>query len=174
MVIVGCSVGGSCALEVAALVPERVKALVLVGTKAGHRPEPALRDAAVAILRERGVAGAWETCWAALFSAHADPSIVERARGIACAQRVDDLIRGVRVFHGRRDMELFARRWPGPLALIGGEHDRTPPPSRGAMLAAHAVRGTSHVIAACGHYVNLEQPAAFDAIVERVISDASA
>ena len=40
-VVVGNSVGGSCAIEVARLAPERVAAMVLVGAKAGVRPEPA-------------------------------------------------------------------------------------------------------------------------------------
>lgn len=47
LIVVGCSVGGSCAIEVAATAPERVAALVLVGTKAGHRPDPTLHAAAV-------------------------------------------------------------------------------------------------------------------------------
>ncbi len=43
VVVVGNSIGGSCAIEVAMLAPTKVKALVLCGTKAGHRPEPDLR-----------------------------------------------------------------------------------------------------------------------------------
>src|SRR5688572_18383674 len=42
LVVIGCSVGGSCALELAAVAPDRVAALVLIGTKAGHRRDPAL------------------------------------------------------------------------------------------------------------------------------------
>ena len=38
IIVVGCSVGGSVALEVARLAPERVAALVLVGTNARHLP----------------------------------------------------------------------------------------------------------------------------------------
>lgn len=51
LLVVGCSVGGPCALEGAALAPERIAALVLIGTKAAHRPEPAL-------CRSAGPAGA--------------------------------------------------------------------------------------------------------------------
>src|SRR5688500_9311118 len=39
VVVVGCSVGGSCALEVARAAPERVRGIVLVGAKADVRPE---------------------------------------------------------------------------------------------------------------------------------------
>ena len=46
LIVVGCSVGGSCALEVAVTAPERVAALVLIGTKAKHDPDPALHASA--------------------------------------------------------------------------------------------------------------------------------
>jgi pimeloyl-[acyl-carrier protein] methyl ester esterase len=55
LVVVGCSVGGSCAIEVARLVPDRVKAVVLCGTKAGHDPEPAFRDEALRVLAAEGI-----------------------------------------------------------------------------------------------------------------------
>jgi pimeloyl-ACP methyl ester carboxylesterase len=47
LIVVGCSVGGSCAIEVAVAAPDRVAALVLIGTKAAHRPEPALHEDAL-------------------------------------------------------------------------------------------------------------------------------
>ncbi len=46
IVVVGCSVGGSCALEIAAAAPSRIAALILIGTKAAHRPDPALQAVA--------------------------------------------------------------------------------------------------------------------------------
>src|SRR5262245_41107688 len=51
LIVIGCSVGGSCALEVAAIAPHRVAALVLIGTKAGHQPDPALHASALKVLR---------------------------------------------------------------------------------------------------------------------------
>jgi pimeloyl-ACP methyl ester carboxylesterase len=39
-IVVGNSIGGSCALEMARLAPNQIDALVLAGTKAAHRPEP--------------------------------------------------------------------------------------------------------------------------------------
>src|ERR1700733_2868413 len=47
LVVVGNSVGGSCALEVARQAPRRVKAIVLIGAKAGVRPDPLFRDESV-------------------------------------------------------------------------------------------------------------------------------
>ncbi len=42
IVVVGCSVGGSCALEILNRAPERIAATILIGTKARHDPDPAL------------------------------------------------------------------------------------------------------------------------------------
>jgi pimeloyl-ACP methyl ester carboxylesterase len=39
LIVVGCSVGGSCALELAVAAPDRIAALVLIGTKAERRPD---------------------------------------------------------------------------------------------------------------------------------------
>jgi pimeloyl-ACP methyl ester carboxylesterase len=43
LIVVGCSAGGSCALEAAIAAPNRVAALVLIGTKTAHRADPAER-----------------------------------------------------------------------------------------------------------------------------------
>src|SRR5262245_28737915 len=55
LVVIGCSVGGSCAFEIAAIAPERVAALVLIGTKAGHRPDPALHAGALRTIADKGL-----------------------------------------------------------------------------------------------------------------------
>ncbi len=163
LTLVGNSVGGSCALEVARLAPDRVGLLVLVGAKAGHRPEPEFRDAAVRLLSEQGMAGAWPTYWEPLFGPNAEPDAIEAARRIAFAQDIDDVIRGVRVFHGRPDRSDLVRTWPGPVVVVSGEHDRTP--ANGSALAASAPNGTFHLVEDAGHYLTFEQPAALQLVL---------
>jgi pimeloyl-[acyl-carrier protein] methyl ester esterase len=63
LVLIGTSIGGSCAIEVAALAPERVRQLVLIGAKPGHRPEPDARDTAVRLLAQHGMRAAWPEYW---------------------------------------------------------------------------------------------------------------
>ena len=99
LVVVGNSVGGSCAIEVARLAPERVRLIVLVGAKPGHRPEPDFCDAVIRLLSEHGMSVAWREYWEPLFAPNADPLVVQQARRIALAQSVDAIIGGVRVFH---------------------------------------------------------------------------
>jgi pimeloyl-ACP methyl ester carboxylesterase len=174
LLLVGNSVGGSCALEVARLAPDRVAAIVLVGAKASHRPEPGLRDAAVAVLTEGGMAAAWPEYWAPRFGSGADPAVVEAARRIAFAQHPADVIRGVRAFHGRRDRTEFALTWPKPLVVVSGAQDRAPSPETAAALAAGAPHGAFHRVEDSGHYVSLEQSREFERILRAVTTAAGA
>jgi pimeloyl-ACP methyl ester carboxylesterase len=162
-VVVGCSVGGSCALEVASLAaPGQVSGVVLVGAKAGVRPDPRLRDSAIDVLRRRGLSAAWDAYWRPLFGRSTPVDVVASARALALDQDVDDIIRGVRAFHDRRDLTGFAHSWPGPIVIISGDQDRTPSPSAAALPGR-----PFHLVEDCGHYVSLERPASFRTLLTR-------
>jgi pimeloyl-ACP methyl ester carboxylesterase len=169
LLVVGSSVGGSCALEVARLAPDRVAALVLIGAKAGVRREPALRDEAVRVLGERGMAEAWAKYWEPLFGSHAEAAIVANARRIALAQNLADVICGVRAFHDRVDRDQFVRGWRKPLVVVSGDQDRSPTPETAAAAAIGAPLGAFHVVEDCGHYVSLERPRELETILRQVV-----
>ncbi|MDR6951043.1 pimeloyl-[acyl-carrier protein] methyl ester esterase [Ancylobacter sp. 3268] len=169
LVVVGCSIGGSCALELAAAAPERVAALVLIGTKAVHRPEPAFRDAALDILAHEGVAPAWQALWAPLFPTSA-ACARDRAAAIALRQSAGDLARAIRAFHSRPSRDDILAAFPGPVTIVTGADDRFPGPAVSSAQARLARRGTLHVLPGCGHYVPLEQPAELNAIVSGVLA----
>jgi pimeloyl-ACP methyl ester carboxylesterase len=171
MLVVGCSVGGSCALEVAAAAPEQVRAVVLVGAKAAVRPDPRLRDEAVALLESGGMAPAWERYWRPLFGPETPAETLSAARSLAMAQDVADVVRGVRAFHDRRDLTGVVTRWPRPLVVVNGASDTSPSPSTAAALAARAPDGRLRVVDGCGHYVNLERPAALDAVITTTLAE---
>lgn len=167
LVVVGNSIGGSCAVEVASLAPERVRLLVLIGAKPGHRPEPGRRDEAVRLLSDAGIEAAWERYWAPLFAPGADAGVVARARAIACSQPVDDVIRGVQVFHGRPDRSAFLESVDLPVLVVSGEHDRTP--SGTEAIAARLCNGTFRRVTGAGHYVPLERPVPLTAMIRQAI-----
>ncbi len=167
-VVIGNSVGGSCALEIARLAPDRVRAIGLIGTKAGHRPEPGLRDAAVRALTERGIDAAWNEFWAPLFGSATDPAVVEAALALARAVPIDDLVRGVRAFHGRADLSAVVRGWSKPIIVISGSEDRAPLPETAETAAAGARLGQFHLVPDIGHYVSLERPSAIREILFQV------
>jgi pimeloyl-ACP methyl ester carboxylesterase len=174
LIVAGCSVGGSCALEVAALAPERVAALVLIGAKAGHRPEPAFRDTALALLQGEGVEAAWARYWAPLFSRETDPAVVEAAKQLALRQDPGALARGVSVFHSRPNREALVASWPRPLWVVTGEEDPTPGLEACRRLAASAPRAQLRVLPSCGHYVSLEQPHVLRALLTEVLEQVHA
>jgi len=169
LIVVGCSVDGSCALEVAITAPERVAALVLIGTKAAHRPNPKFCASALELLERRGTDAAWDTYWAPLFSKMTDPAVVEAARQNTLQQHPANLARGIEVFHSRPSRDQFLANWPKPIAVVTGDEDVAPGIAISTATAASAVHGCIHIIPSCGHYVPLEQPSALNAVLSEVV-----
>lgn len=166
-VVIGSSIGGSCALEVARAAPEQVAGIVLIGAKAGVRPDPVLRDEAICVLETRGVEAAWARFWAPLFGRNTSAAVIAAARELALRQHAADLVRGVRAFHDRRDHTDWVARWRRPLVVIHGAEDVTPAPST----ATRVVLGEQRrfYLVDCGHYVNLEQPAVFRSLLSSAL-----
>jgi pimeloyl-ACP methyl ester carboxylesterase len=170
-IVVGCSVGGSCALEMARLAPDRVEALVLLGSKASVRPDSIARDRYVAAIRDGGPRRIWQETEALCFGPSANPGAVRAAKKIALDQDSDDLIRGTRIFHDRRDASDVVRRWRKPLVVVVGDEDQlsAAPVENADQLAKSAPFGRLHVMRGCGHFANLERPTEFNDIVNDVI-----
>lgn len=169
LIVVGCSVGGSCALEVAALAPDRIAALVLIGTKARHRPEPAFHSSALQLLREQGPQSAWEAYWAPLFSRSTDRQIVEAAKAKTLRQSSQDLTHGVTVFHTRPSRDDVLESLPKPILIISGEDDIAPGVKTNLMQVKQAQHGRLQTVPNCGHYVPLEQPEYFNGVLSDLI-----
>jgi pimeloyl-ACP methyl ester carboxylesterase len=165
LVVIGSSMGGSCALEMARQAPDRIAALVLVGTKAGHRPEPNLRDGIIDSLRNGGVHSLWSWMISELIGFQAERHVIDRIKEIMLDQHNEDLIRAVRVFHGRSDLSDVVKFWEKPLLVICGDCDRTVPEWKASTLANRASHGQMHVMRGCGHYMNMERPSEFNRVV---------
>lgn len=166
LMVVGHSVGGSCALEVARAAPDQVRGVVLVGAKPGVRRDPGARDEAIQLLRQAGVAAAWDRYWAPLFGGRTQPEIVAAAKKTAVEQDVDDLITGVRAFYDRRDHSGFVRTWSGHVLVVSGADDRILSPAT----AARGVEGTwarQIIVKGSGHYLPLEQPDELHRAIDR-------
>lgn len=169
LIVVGASMGASCALEMARQAPDRIEVLVLAGAKAGHRPEPALRDHYIKTLTSQGVEGLWTEIQEELIGPQASPDVVENIRALAQKQSVADLIRAVNVFHSRPDLTEVVSHWQKPLLAIGGDQGTLESRERTAQLAALAPQGKEITFSGCGHYMNLECPDKFNRHLQQIM-----
>jgi pimeloyl-ACP methyl ester carboxylesterase len=182
LIVVGNSIGGSCALEMARLAPERIATLVLVGTKAGHRPEPEFRDRFIAAL-ERDPPAVVRRWVDELLAPECPIEVRERVHAIAQSQPIDDLVRGVRVFHTRPDATDVVASWNRPIVWVRGEFDRMHSAfsefRKPQTLAKSSQKsdGMAHIqmrtVRNCGHYANLEQPHIFRQLLDDVLQFAT-
>ena len=170
VIVVGNSVGGSCAFEVARLARDRVAGIVVIGGKADVRPAPEMRDEALALLGTEGLAAGWERYWRPLFGPGASPDALADAKAMALGQDLGSVVAGVRAFHDRIDRRSVASAWGKPLVGISGEHDVAPPIEVVRQLATGPNR-RFHLVAGCGHYVPLEQPAEFQRLLVDAVVD---
>jgi pimeloyl-ACP methyl ester carboxylesterase len=165
VVLVGASMGGYCALAIARVAPERVRGLVLTGSRAdADTPERrAARADTIDLIRREGAPGLWESMRPKLFPADADPALVGRARAIALEQRPDELVQAVEAIRDRPDstaaLHVLGER---TLAVIGEED----PFVRGDEVPAHEV----HVLPGCGHLPSLQRATEFNELVGRRIA----
>lgn len=165
LVLVGASMGGYLAYEVARLAPERVRGVLTEGARAqadapGGR---ARRDELIRAARERGAEAVWEAMRPVAFSPDAGSELLARARGWALEQEPESLARALAVMRDRRDATGFLKLLDPHPAIVLGELDAVARPAdfQGVVLeeAVHVVRG-------CGHLPSLERPDAFDAVLQ--------
>jgi pimeloyl-ACP methyl ester carboxylesterase len=172
LIIAGNSIGGSCAIEMAALAPERIAAVAMIGAKAGHRPQPDLHREAISLLRGEGVEAGWDRYWGPLFGPGSAEAMAD-AKRIALALSVDDVAAGVTAFHTRADRSEVVPTLRCPIHFISGDHDVAPDLSTIAARVNEARDGRLTIIPECGHYVPLEQPEALNAILRSLIAELS-
>jgi pimeloyl-ACP methyl ester carboxylesterase len=169
LVVVGSSCGGSCALEMARLRPDRIAALVLVGSKAAHRPEPELRDRYVALQRHGGAPALWNELGHRYFGPSSPASAVAQGRAWAMEQSPEDLVRGTVAFHSRPDASDVVAHWVKPLTVVVGEDDGFVSVNKARELAASSPRGVCHVVPGAGHFPSLDAPDVFNALLRAAV-----
>ncbi len=170
LVVVGCSVGGSCAIEVARIAPSRIAALVLIGTKARHDPDPVLYANSSKMLKEHGVEAAWEHYWEPLFMKGRDDLIARSAKRIALRQPIDSLENGLAAFHNRPNRQEVIKHFNFPIHVVTGDEDRFPGLQYSQQLSKSAQNGQLHIIESSGHYVPMVRPQELNTLLKGIIS----
>jgi 3-oxoadipate enol-lactonase len=158
LAVVGASMGGYCALALARRAPERVRGMLLVGTRpdADSDERRAGRADTIELIRNEGADGLWEMMLPKLF---ADESAADKD---LLFRDADGLIGAVEAIRDREDSTATARSFAGRLEFVVGEHD---PFVSADELSEFEVRE----VAGFGHLVNLERPDEFDEILREFL-----
>jgi 3-oxoadipate enol-lactonase len=171
-VVVGASMGGYAALALAELAPERVRALVLAGSRADPDDAERLERRAftIELIRKGGPAALWEDMRAKLFSEDADAAVVERGRAMALGRDRDGLIRAVEAIRDRGDTTDVVESLEAPVLVAVAEEDPYVPRAVAEDLAARARDGRIAIYAG-GHLPNLERPDEFNRALDALLDE---
>jgi pimeloyl-ACP methyl ester carboxylesterase len=143
-VAVGLSMGGYCALALARRASERVPGIVLVSSRAGADSEERrrIRDEQIATLRADGVPADFDTD--------------VPAEDLAVAQEA---------MRDRPDASDTVGAFGGPLLVCVGDHDELVSVEEARAIADRALLGSLEIFAGAGHFLSIEQPDRFNAVL---------
>jgi pimeloyl-ACP methyl ester carboxylesterase len=144
LALIGSSMGGYTALAMAQRAPERVSAIVLSASKAA--PDTSERREARAELIER-------------LRVEGPPENAAPGAGI------DELIACQEAIGDRPDLTSVVMSFPGVLVACAGTEDEIVLTEDAFELAGVAQDGRPYVFPGAGHFPNLDQPEAFDAMI---------
>jgi pimeloyl-ACP methyl ester carboxylesterase len=145
-VVVGASMGGYCALALARRSPERVVGMVLAGARVGADDilRRRFREEEISRLRTRGLPPELE-------------SSTVPAEHLATAQEA---------MRDRMDLTGIAASFGGPLLVCVGDEDEIMSVDEGREIADAALVGRLEVFEGAGHFLTLDQPDRFNAVLE--------
>jgi pimeloyl-ACP methyl ester carboxylesterase len=148
---VGASMGGYVALAMAREAPERVRGIMLAGSRA--RPDDdarrEAREKAIRTLREEGI-----DAWAPSAPAPPPPE-----------RTVEELIRGTEALRDRRDATDVVAGFEGPLWILVGDNDPFLPVEEAREIVASARNGRLEIFEGVGHFPNVERRTRFNELL---------
>lgn len=171
--LVGLSMGGYVALEFCRRFPARVRALVLVDSRAGADSEEGARgrlETAERVLRE-GSAGLAAELAEKLFAPSAPAALRERWRSIMAATPPEGVAAALRAMARRPDSFATLRELAVPLLVVVGEHDAITPPDDARRMHGAAADSRLEVVPDAGHMTPVERPERFAALLSEFLGE---
>ena len=165
LVPVGVSMGGYLAFELWRRAGERIRALVLAGTRAGPETDESRRgrDVSIRVLGEDGVPALWEGLERRLFAPGASTDVVARAREIALEQGAVRLQAALESIRDREDSRPTLATIAVPVLVVAGEEDQVAAASESEAMVRELPNARLVRIPGAGHLPPLEQPERFNA-----------
>jgi pimeloyl-ACP methyl ester carboxylesterase len=145
---VGASLGGYVGLAMARQASDRVRALLLAGSRASADPPErrTAREEMIRVVAEEGIEG-----WNRDFY---PPGPSDRT--------TDELLRGIEALRDRADATDVVAAFQGALTVVVGDQDELLPAQEARRIAASAPNGRLELVGGAGHLVNLDAPERFD------------
>lgn len=176
VIVAGLSMGGYVAFEFLRQFPERVRALGLFSTRAGaDTPEGRTKRFKTAQeIQETGLEVFARAVLPNLLgktTAQTRPDVVRRVTEMITANEPGGVADSLLAMADRRDSTELLAGISCPAWVVAGEEDTFIPAEQARALQARIPDSRLEIIEKAGHLVNLEQPARFQQIVERFISE---
>ena len=168
--ICGLSLGGVVAIAMHALAPARCASLILADTFAIHPDGQGIYDRSVEASRTIGMRALAEARVDMLLGSAAGPGL--RAEVVETMAAIDPgsyRIGAEAVWLA--DQRDHAAEISVPTLVLCGTEDRITPPALSEELAALIPGARMQLVEAAGHLANAEQPAAFNAAIDRFLAE---
>jgi 3-oxoadipate enol-lactonase len=170
LVPVGASMGGYVALAMARRAPERIRGLLLAGSRpdADSPERRAGRAGTISLIEEAGAEGLWENQREKLFADDPPGS----AREMALDRDAEELVRGVEALRDRADSSGILATLQVPVVFGLGAGDLFFSVEEAGAFAKEAPLGRLVVFERSRHLPNLEQSAEFNQTLLELLASA--
>lgn len=159
-VLVGFSMGGYIALEVARQAPERLKGLALIDSRAEPDSDEARagRAAMAEKVRAAGIAPLAEAMMPKMLTAAASAALVEEVRAMMHDQQPEGAILALLAIASRPDSRPTLPLLRAPTLILVGQEDALTPPESAKALAAAIPGARYQIVQGAAHLAPMERP----------------
>ncbi|MDQ3686758.1 MAG: alpha/beta hydrolase [Acidobacteriota bacterium] len=167
--VIGLSMGGVIALEMHRQNSSRFRSLTLANTFACHPEAGRIIERSQHVFASMTMRSFAETRVESLLTANAQPALKRKV--VETMARIDKRTYAwASVAVWTADYRHYLPSIITPTLVIASDHDQPTPPVLSGELCAAVPTARMEVISAAGHLSNIENPIAFNALVERFIS----